>query len=93
MTKSEILTDPENLEWTEEMFERAKREERTLPSVVQAMIGPRKAGRPKTPDAKQAVTLRLKPDLLRAYQAEGVDWRGRMSEVLAGTAPAPKRAG
>lgn len=35
------------------MFERAKREERALPSVVQAMIGPRKAGRPKTPDAKR----------------------------------------
>lgn len=41
-----------------------------------------KRGRPPKPDAKVAVTLRLPPDVLAAYQAKGEDWRAEMVAAL-----------
>ena len=42
----------------------------------------RQRGRPRVDAPKEAVTLRLDPDVVNKFKAEGKDWRGRMSEAL-----------
>ena len=42
----------------------------------------RSRGRPPKPDAKLAVTLRLDPDTVERFKAQGPDWRARMGAAL-----------
>lgn len=42
----------------------------------------RKAGRPKADTRKAQVTLRLDPDILAHFRAQGPGWQGRMNEAL-----------
>lgn len=39
-------------------------------------------GRPRLPNAKQAVTLRLDPEVVERFKSTGDDWRTRMAQVL-----------
>ena len=39
-------------------------------------------GRPPVASPKQAVTLRLDPETIAKFKAQGPDWRARMSDVL-----------
>lgn len=39
-------------------------------------------GRPRKPEALEAVTLRLHPDLIAKFQASGPNWRALMVSVL-----------
>lgn len=45
-----------------------------------AMLKPR--GRPKSLDAKVAISLRLSPDTLARWKATGPGWQTRMAEIL-----------
>ena len=45
-----------------------------------AMLKPR--GRPKSPDSKVAISLRLPPETLARWKATGPGWQTRMAEVL-----------
>ena len=42
----------------------------------------RSRGRPPVAHPKQAVTLRLDPESVDRFKAQGPDWRARMSDVL-----------
>jgi len=42
----------------------------------------RSRGRPKLENAKQAVTLRLSPDVVEKFKATGDDWRAKMARAL-----------
>ncbi|WP_330167798.1 BrnA antitoxin family protein [Bartonella grahamii] len=42
----------------------------------------RKRGRPPVESPKQAVTLRLDPNVIASFKKQGKDWRTRMGEVL-----------
>ncbi|WP_375622767.1 MULTISPECIES: BrnA antitoxin family protein [unclassified Bartonella] len=42
----------------------------------------RKRGRPPVKSPKQAVTLRLDPNVIASFKKQGKDWRMRMGEVL-----------
>ncbi len=42
----------------------------------------RKRGRPPVEYPKQAVTLRLDPNVIASFKKQGKDWRARMGEVL-----------
>ena len=42
----------------------------------------RKPGRPRVPNPKQAVSLRLDPDVLAKFRATGPGWQRRMNDVL-----------
>ena len=75
------LDDPDNPEWTEEMFARAKAEEHLLPPIVRAMIR-RPRGRPPLQVTKKEVKLRLDPDVLEAFKADGPGWQSRMNAAL-----------
>ena len=42
----------------------------------------RKGGRPKSDNPKQAVNIRLDPDLLERLRASGPGWQSRINEML-----------
>ena len=39
-------------------------------------------GRPKLDDPKRRVTLRVDPDVLEAFKADGAGWQSRMNSAL-----------
>ena len=42
---------------------------------------PSRRGRPKLADAKEVVTLRMRPDVIKALQEEGPDWRSKLERL------------
>lgn len=44
-------------------------------------LKPSRRGRPKLADAKEVVTLRLRPDVIKALQEEGPDWRAKLESL------------
>ncbi len=80
MNPNPEMTDEDNPEWTEEMFARAMRIG-DLPEGHRQTL--RAVGRPKKPDAKVLISLRVKPSLADAYKAKGKGWRLEMEKVLA----------
>ena len=74
-----------NPEWTTAMVAEARPAREVLPKIFGAkkaaeMLKPR--GRPKSPDAKVAISLRLPPETLARWKATGPGWQTRMVEVL-----------
>ncbi len=75
----------ENPEWTTEMIAKARPAKEVLPKIfgvrtAAAMLKPR--GRPKSAEAKVAISLRLPPDTLARWKATGPGWQTRMANVL-----------
>jgi len=75
----------ENPEWTSATHERARPARDALPEIVgeaaaTRLLKPR--GRPKSGNARQAISLRLPPDTLARWKATGPGWQTRMAEVL-----------
>lgn len=82
------LIDEDSPEWTEEMFAQAKPF-----SALSARLKAKLRGRPKLPDAKVAISLRLPPKTLARWKATGRGWQTRMAEKLAkAVAPDNRRA-
>lgn len=75
---SEPKFDPENPEWTEADFARARPASELPPAMLAAF---RKGGRP-TGSAKQAVSIRLDKDVLEKFRATGPGWQSRINEAL-----------
>lgn len=74
-----------NPEWTASMISKARPAREVLPKIFGArtaanMLKPR--GRPKSPDSKVAISLRLAPDTLARWKATGPGWQTRMANVL-----------
>ena len=42
----------------------------------------KRMGRPKAAVTKERITIRLSPDVLEAFRAEGSGWQGRMDNAL-----------
>jgi uncharacterized protein (DUF4415 family) len=75
----------DNPEWTAKMIAEARPAKEVLPKifgarVAAAMLKPR--GRPKSPQSKIAISLRLSPDTLARWKATGPGWQTRMANVL-----------
>ena len=71
--------------WTDETFKRARPAKEVLPKVfggaaAEAMLRPR--GRPKSGNARVAISLRLPPETLARWKATGPGWQTRMAERL-----------
>ena len=81
MARTPDLTDPNNPEWTEADFARARPAAEALPSEVMAAFK-KKAGRPRAEVAKVPVSLRLDPDILAAFKATGAGWQTRINDAL-----------
>jgi len=74
--------DPDDApEWTKEMFDRA--EIRLGERIVREATGTlTRRGRPKSDNPKQQVTLRLDPEVLARFRADGPGWQGRINDAL-----------
>jgi uncharacterized protein (DUF4415 family) len=75
----------DNPEWTAKMIAEARPAKEVLPKIFGArtaarMLKPR--GRPKSPESKVAISLRLSPDTLARWKATGPGWQTRMANVL-----------
>jgi uncharacterized protein (DUF4415 family) len=80
-TKADMEAVSDNPEWTKEDFARAKPFSEVFPEM-HANIK-RSRGRPKVDKPKEAVTLRLSPDVVEKFKtAAGDEWRARMANAL-----------
>ena len=77
------LDDPDNPEWTAEMFAMARPTAEVIGEKAAAMLI-RRPGRPIKPVAerKRHVSLRLPPDIIDAARATGPGWQSRAEEAL-----------
>jgi uncharacterized protein (DUF4415 family) len=74
-----------NPEWTAAMIAKARPAREVLPKIfgartAAAMLRPR--GRPKSPESRVAISLRLPPDTLARWKATGPGWQTRMADAL-----------
>jgi uncharacterized protein (DUF4415 family) len=71
--------DPENPEWTDDMFRRA-RPAAEVPELARLA----RPGRPPLPpeERKQRVTLHLDPDVIEALKRPGRGWQTRANAKL-----------
>ena len=75
----------DNPVWTKDTFSRARPARDVLPKLfgnaaAEEMLRPR--GRPKTGNARVAISLRLPPETLARWKATGPGWQTRMAEKL-----------
>lgn len=75
-----IASDPDNPEATDEQIAQARPFAEAFPAMAEAIK--RGRGRPRLDNAKEAVTLRLDPDVVARFKARGGDWRTRMAEAI-----------
>lgn len=75
-----IADDPDNPEWTEEDFRKARPFAEVFPELAESI---RKArGRPVVEQPKRQISLRLDPDVIDAFKATGRGWQGRINAAL-----------
>jgi len=80
-TKADLKAVSDNPEWTKEDFARAKPFNEMFPELHASIK--RSRGRPKIENPKEAVTLRLSPNIVDKFKAAaGDDWRAKMAKVL-----------
>lgn len=83
-----VVFDDENPEWTEADFARA-RPISEFPALAAAFERAR-AGRPvgsTKPETKVQVALRIDPDIVAAFKADGPGWQSRMNAALRAAMP------
>jgi uncharacterized protein (DUF4415 family) len=71
----------DNPEWTDEELAQARPFVEVFPDLAEK-IRKSIAGRPKSAHPKIAVSLRLDPDVVQAFKAEGPGWQSRMNQAL-----------
>jgi uncharacterized protein (DUF4415 family) len=74
------MIDRVNPEWTREDFARAVSFS-GLPARVRPAISSRSRGPQKAP-RKVPVSIRLSPEVVKAFRASGVGWQSRVDEIL-----------
>lgn len=74
------VPDEINPEWTKADFAKAKRFH-DLPAGLQAALSSRKRGEQKAPK-KVPVSIRLSPEVVKAFRNSGAGWQARVDEIL-----------
>lgn len=74
-----IAQDPDNPEWTEEDFARARPVREVDPELVAEYL--RTRGKQKRP-TKVLVSLRLERDVVERLRASGPGWQSRANDML-----------
>ena len=76
-----IASDPDAPEATEDQLAQARPFTEAFPALADAM---RKnaGGRPKADNPKVAVSLRLDPEVVARFKADGPGWQTRMNRAL-----------
>lgn len=79
------VDDPDNPEWTDEMWARARPPEEVLPpEVLAAFPNTKRRGRPAGSE-KEAVSIRLDKAVLDHFRASGPGWQSRINDLLVET--------
>ena len=85
-TKTEWVDPDDAPEWTDEMFDAAQFSiGGKVIRPATGYLGPNGVVRGRPPErgvAKKQVTLRLDPDVLHRFRAEGPGWQGRINAAL-----------
>lgn len=71
--------DKDNPEWTAEMFRKSKPASELPQAVLDAF--PNTRGAQKAPK-KEAISIRLSPEVLDHFRSSGPGWQGRIDETL-----------
>ena len=75
-----IAADPDSAqEWTAEDFERARPASEVLPQLVDEY---RKSRGPQKAPTKVQISMRLSPEVVDYFKAQGRGWQTRINEVL-----------
>ena len=80
----EVAFDDDNPEWSEEDFARARpASEFHSPEILKLLV--RQKGRPKLAASahKKAVSIRLDPEVVAFFKADGPGWQTRLNDFLA----------
>ncbi|MBI5120361.1 MAG: BrnA antitoxin family protein [Rhodospirillales bacterium] len=72
-------SDPDNLPLDDAMLSRMRPVAKVAPELVGMARGP---GRPRLENPKQAIKLRLSPDVVSYFRATGKGWQTRIDETL-----------
>lgn len=75
-----IASDPDAPEATDAQLAQAKPFAEAFPALAEKMR--KSGGRPKVENPKVAVSLRLDPEVVSCFKAEGPGWQTRMNEAL-----------
>ncbi len=75
-----IASDPDNPEATDQQLKNGKSFAEAFPQLMESIK--RSRGRPPVEAPKQQVSLRLSPDVIRAFKATGKGWQSRIDDVL-----------
>jgi uncharacterized protein (DUF4415 family) len=75
-----IVIDQENPEWTRKDFARAVPFS-GLPPELRRSLSSRTRGPQKTPK-KVPVSIRLSPEVVKAFRGSGAGWQARVDEIL-----------
>jgi len=84
-----IALDPDNPEWTDKDFARARPAKDVLPHPLYDALVKRSRGQrgPQKAPVKKPVTIRVDQDVLQSYKAKGKGWQRRMNDALREGAP------
>lgn len=85
-----IADDPDDHEMTDEEFAHRVTPEDALPPGFLAAVRARRG--PGRKPSKLSVTLRLDPDVVEAFKADGPGWQSRVNSALREAKKLPKRA-
>lgn len=80
-----IAADPDAPEASDAEMAAARPFAEVFPELARGIdreIARRGRGRPAVAAPKVAVTIRVEPEVLQRFQAQGSDWRSRMTEAL-----------
>jgi uncharacterized protein (DUF4415 family) len=78
--QKQIAGDPDAPELTDEQLRQGRPFAQTFPDLAESIK--RSRGRPRVERPKALVTLRIDPDTLARFKAQGGNWRARMSKIL-----------
>jgi uncharacterized protein (DUF4415 family) len=78
--RPETVADDDIPEMTAADFRHAKPAVEIMPELIEA--AKRARGRPRLANAKTHVSLRLDPEIVEAFKAEGPGWQGRINAAL-----------
>lgn len=76
----EIAFDADNPEWTEADFQRARPAHEVLPEQVLKAF-PKTRG-PQVAPKKIPVSIRLSPEVIERFKAQGPGWQTRIDDIL-----------
>ncbi len=85
-----IAQDPDNPEISAEQFALMRPASEVLPPALFKALS--KGGRPRSPNKRVQVTLRLDPSVVETFKATGPGWQTRINEHLVKAARTIERA-